>query len=414
MNSIENFELQKQAKVYNDGVEWVIPTAPTYGEHTNTASGGTNEWAISSPPNYKECVAKASLSDHKVASMTTRIIIAVTIVTVLILAVLAIFLACFFHFYFMSTCEKGKCVSKPLPSCSSLPKESASGYYWVKSSDGHAVEVFCDRSEPCEKGECVSNPLPSCSSLPKESASGYYWVNSSDGHAVEVFCDTSEPCGSPGSWMRVVKLDMDKHSNRCPKTLCLDTNYKRRCRICTYAPSCSSEVYNTEKITYSKVCGKIIAYQIGTPNAFFIGLNKTAKSINEIYVDGVSLTHGRPRKHIWTFAADHTENYTFLNGCPCNSYLQNPTNPPDFVSNDYFCDTADTRGLQYNIIFIGDPLWDGTGCGHNNDCCSFNQPPWFYKKLPASTVDNIEMRVCRGGYRNNEDIALKIVEIYVQ
>ena len=247
-----------------------------------------------------------------------------------------------------------------------------------------------------------------------DSPSGYYWVKSSDGHAVKLFCDTSGPCGFPGSWMRVVKLDMENQSNRCPKSLCLNTNIKRSCKICVFAPSlCSSEIYSTKGITYSKVCGKIIAYQIGTPNAFLVSPDKTAKLLNETYVDGVSLTYGRPRKHIWTFAADHTENHTWLRGCPCNTYLQEPVYPPDFVGNDYFCDTADTRGLEYDTIFTDDPLWDGTGCGHNNNCCSFNHPPWFYKELSSSTSDSIEMRVCRGGTEidedteTDEDIALK-------
>ena len=58
-------------------------------------------------------------------------------------------------------------------------------------------------------------------------------------------------------------------------------------------------------------------------------------------------------------------------------------------------------------LYSNDPLWDGDGCTAPNPCCSFNNPPWFYKQLPQPTTDNIEMRVCK------EDVAIEIVEIYI-
>ena len=116
-------------------------------------------------------------------------------------------------------------------------------------------------------------------------------------------------------------------------------------------------------------------------------------------MDGVSLTHGNPRQHIWTFAAAQDEFGTFPSGnCPCINTNQaaQATPPPAFVGNDYFCDTGSEERVQ--VAFYGDdPLWDGAGCGPLNTCCSFNTPPWFYKQLPQPTTDDIEMRVCRDG-----------------
>jgi len=34
-------------------------------------------------------------------------------------------------------------------------------------------------------------------------------------------------------------------------------------------------------------------------------------------VDGVSITHGHPRRHIWTFAATVDEVYANANRCTC-------------------------------------------------------------------------------------------------
>ena len=108
-------------------------------------------------------------------------------------------------------------------------------------------------------------------------------------------------------------------------------------------------------------------------------------------MDGVSLTHGDPRQHIWTFAAAADETPT--NTCPClDGDLSTGRQPPSFVGNDYFCDTG-SRETYTSRLYVEDPLWDGAGCGPQSTCCSFNNPPWFYKQLPRPTTDDIEMRV---------------------
>ena len=65
-------------------------------------------------------------------------------------------------------------------------------------------------------------------------------------------------------------------------------------------------------------------------------------------------------------------------------------------------------------FYSADPLWDGDGCGPTSTCCSFNTPPWFHKQLSNLITDNVEMRVCRNEDAANEDVAIEIVEIYVQ
>jgi hypothetical protein len=94
-------------------------------------------------------------------------------------------------------------------------------------------------------------------------------------------------------------------------------------------------------IQYSQVCGLIRAYQYRLTDAFALGRNHT---IDGPYVDGVSLTHGNPKQHIWTFAAAYYES-SGLYGCPClnGPFQTHPSNqPPDFIGNDYFCDTGAT------------------------------------------------------------------------
>ena len=62
----------------------------------------------------------------------------------------------------------------------------------------------------------------------------------------------------------------------------------------------------------------------------------TIVSIDGPYVDGVSLTYGSPRQHIWTFAAGQSEFSNVNDNCPCDVTI-NITIPP-FVGGDYFCE----------------------------------------------------------------------------
>ena len=53
-----------------------------------------------------------------------------------------------------------------------------------------------------------------------------------------------------------------------------------------------------------------IGYQIGSPDAFATGL-QTVSPLDSYYVHGISITHGTPRNHIWTYAAGLSEGAYF-------------------------------------------------------------------------------------------------------
>ena len=44
----------------------------------------------------------------------------------------------------------------------------------------------------------------------------------------------------------------------------------------------------------------------------------------------------------------------------------------------YFCDTGEALD---NTLAVKSPLWDGSGCDQTYSCCSYKNPPWFYKWL---------------------------------
>ncbi len=98
--------------------------------------------------------------------------------------------------------------------------------------------------------------------------------------------------------MKVAELDMTDNSNQCPSTLSQRINSnKRTCRTNSNSASCTPVIYSIDAIKYSKVCGKIKAYQVGSTDAFRGRPNR--HTIDSNYIDGISLTHGIPRKHIW-------------------------------------------------------------------------------------------------------------------
>ena len=66
------------------------------------------------------------------------------------------------------------------------------------------------------------------------------------------------------------------------------------------------------------------------------------------------------------------------------------------------------------ILYPNDPLWDGENCSSSSSCCSFNNPPYFIKQLSSPTTDDIEARICFNHASSDEDIAVEVVELYVQ
>jgi hypothetical protein len=155
------------------------------------------------------------------------------------------------------------------------------------------------------------------------------------------------------------------------------------------------------------VCGKIKAYQYGSTDSFGNSGRGSNPSINTYYVDGISLTLGNPRRHLWTFAAalDEVGTHSSQYNCPCTKTTdaRRAPQPPAFVGNDYFC----SINRFQTIFYADDPLWDGAGCGPLNKCCSFNNPPWFYKEFLQPTTDDLEMRVCHD--QGGEDIAVEMM-----
>ena len=222
-------------------------------------------------------------------------------------------------------------------------------------------------------------------------------------------------CGAD-LWHSVAHLNMSNSSQQCPPAWReYNTSGVRGCRRPpTSSANCRATFYPTGR-QYSRVCGRIIGYQIGGPDAFG-HLTVGHETIDSYYVYGVSVTHGAPRNHIWTLAAGISEGTYFRNGwdCPCiEPDHRNNVFPPSFVGNNYYCESGNpTDSGAGFILYAADPLWDGQQC--EGECCSNGKsPPWFSVELPNPTTDNIEVRICLPE-GNVDDVIIQLLELYVQ
>ena len=248
------------------------------------------------------------------------------------------------------------------------------------------------------------------------SPSGVYLLDL-DGETQYVYCHLEELCGSDEGWTRVAYLDMSDLSEECPTGFRLyESNGVRACgRPDSSVGSCQSVQFPSNGISYSQVCGRVVGYQYGSPDAIAEGANHD--NINSYYVDGISLTRGSPRQHIWTLMASLQENTPHNGGrslCPCTTGSMQLPNIQSFVGNDYFCESGSPGQFQVNTPYFSDPLWDGKQCGSlEQECCQAPGLPWFHKDLNSTTTDYIELRVCGDSRTYDEDVPVEKVEIYV-
>ena len=260
-------------------------------------------------------------------------------------------------------------------------------------------------------GLSEANPASSCNEIYQYNPTSrgtiaQYWIKTTEG-LLKVTCNMNIKCGGvEGGWMQVVDVDMNR-DNSCPGTWEMITNPKRLC-LGLSSQGCASANFHVKGVSYDNICGQAKAYQIGSPDAF----QSKIQSIDGKYVDGISITLGSPRKHVWTYAAGLSDDYDYkAYNCPCAT-VPGPS-PPAFVGNNYYCEAGDVGTYDLVSYYLSDPLWDGNGCGKSNGCCAQIGMPWFYRKLEMTTAEDFEIRNCKNSARNDEDIGIEKIELFV-
>ena len=250
--------------------------------------------------------------------------------------------------------------------------------------------------------------------------SGLYYVNvknqSGTKSPARVYCDMeTRRCGVKGGWMYVTSLDMKNSTHNCPSPFKQEVTSGKRLCVKKVSTGCSSKTYSIGGVPYAEVCGKAIGYAYGSPDAAPIPVG-TIRSIEEAYMDGISITHGsNPRNHIWTYMGGYREYPGGVNEhrCPCAAEGV-PLSYNKFVGDHFYCESGNPSRGWLQKWYLDDPLWDGAGCPTGNSCCANSRLPYFNRTLPRVTTDNIEVRLCADQPRPDEDVGLEELELYVR
>ena len=80
-------------------------------------------------------------------------------------------------------------------------------------------------------------------------------------------------CGGPG-WKRIAYLNMSDPTQTCPSAWELITTPRRSCGRPSSAVGrvCNSATFPNQGVQYSQVCRRIIGYQVGQPEGFYLWL----------------------------------------------------------------------------------------------------------------------------------------------
>ena len=120
----------------------------------------------------------------------------------------------------------------------------------------------------------------------------------------------------------------------------------------------------------------IISHEVLCHLFSMIHLHTLLYTVNGVYVDGVSITLGEPRKHVWIYAIGLNDDFTNNNDtaygfghfhCPCSRIAA--AEAPVFVGNNYYCEYGNTGGFDFGRLYSDDLLWDGNQCLPGNSVC---------------------------------------------
>ena len=259
----------------------------------------------------------------------------------------------------------------------------------------------------------VSMATPGSSSCPPDNHTAAVKSQLSDKLSDVLAKNMKFSCGGSG-WRRVAFLNLMDPDQTCPDAWRLyEQDSVRACgRQPSGTASCDSIYFSSDLYAYSHVCGRVTGYQYASPDASrHVAYSPTpGNEINEPYLDGVSITHGVSRQHIWSFYGE-----VIPHGCCSQGHIDN-TASLGFIGRDNFCDTGNPNNDPWGYtLYTEHPLWDGTAqCSDSATCCASHAGPWFYASLLLPSMDDIEVRICGDQRTGDEDTPVGLVEIYIK
>ena len=272
----------------------------------------------------------------------------------------------------------------------------------------------------------LKNIYTSCQDIADNEPSpetGYYTIKQGENSYNEIYCDFSGAiCDGTIGWMRIGYINMEDPAGSCPDGLYEYSpginGFHNLCdrahdSNCAYpCGGCASTFFSSNGFNYSSICGQVRGYQYGAVDGIYDN-HQGSMEIDGPYVDGVSITYGNPRKHVWTYIAGQGEQEANWEDCPCNIDNHESLGLA-FVGADSYCESGTSLGVIGSTLFYLDPLWDGMKCNMLEVTCCEGDMPWFTKNYAESMSEDIELRICSSEGFPDEATPLDLVEIYVR
>ena len=225
---------------------------------------------------------------------------------------------------------------------------------------------------------------------------------------VQVYCEMET---LQGGWIRIASENFTDGSTCSCEWVSVTVEGTTYCTVDDTESQASWFIDNI--CSYSEVRGYISADHRGTTRGF----RETGNTIDDNYVDGVSFTYGptTKRQHLFSYGAANNAAISDSSSCACqNGDIGSGYN--QIMLWDFMCDTGyGPISSDYEPTLVAPKtLFNGEGCGTGNGCCSVVGTPWFYRYLPTTLDEEIEVRIMANNVHVNEMILVRELELYVR
>ncbi len=187
------------------------------------------------------------------------------------------------------------------PVLKEITENCVSRYLFGNSSLTQCVDVIATTY-----GTSEFTPAASCEEIHmiQPANSGYYWVTSSNGSSVRVFCEMTLTCANrTGGLTRAFVLNREAKAQYCTGDVKSDDI---GCVRTSSEPGCSEMSFPLSKDTpFSNLCVRAGGSFFGSTDGYHGTERSVNTTIDDNYVDGISLTCNisSQRNHLWTFSA---------------------------------------------------------------------------------------------------------------